>query len=81
MIVTTLLSHFSVRHPRARADSEIEKEHDTFSLVKIISREFPDVEAQVKDISLLDDLQWINHFLVQMLLWTGSKRFSRPNVS
>ena len=78
------MSHFNVRHPRARADSEIEKEHDTFSMVKIISREFPDVEAQVKDISLFDDLfQWINHFLVcvQMLLWTGSKRFSRPNVS
>ena len=65
MIVTTLMSHFNVRHPRARADSEIEKEHDTFSLVKIICREFPDVEAQVKDISLFDDLlQWINRFLV-----------------
>ena len=51
------MSHFNVRHPRARADSEIEKEHDTFSLVKIVSTEFPDVEAQVKDISLFHDLQ------------------------
>ena len=52
------MSHFNVRHPRARADSEIEKEHDTFS-------EFPDVEAQVNNISLFDDLlQWINSFLV-----------------
>ena len=39
------MSHFNVRHPRARADSEIEKEHDTFSMVKFISREFLDVEA------------------------------------
>ena len=47
--------HLNVRHPHARADSEMEKEHDTFSLVKVISTEFPVVKAQVKHISAVDE--------------------------
>ena len=59
------MSHFNVRHPRARADSEIEKEHDTFSMVKFISREFPDVEAQVKIPHVQRSIAIINFYIAQ----------------